>query len=41
MKFKATVRQQKSKLGTFGKVVSRELESYIGKEVEIEIKEAK
>lgn len=41
MIIKATVREQKSNLGTdkFGRITSKELAPFIGKDVEIEIKE--
>ncbi len=41
MKFKATVREQKTNLGKepFGKITSKALSGFIGKYVEIEITE--
>ncbi len=38
MKIKSTVREQKSKLGTFGKIVSQDLAEFIGKDIEFEPK---
>lgn len=40
MKFKAKVREQKSNLGKepFGRITSKNLAQFIGKDVEVEIK---
>jgi hypothetical protein len=40
MKFKATVREQKSPIGRYGRIVSKSLTEFIGKEVEITVKAA-
>jgi hypothetical protein len=39
IKFTCTIREQKSKLGSYGKIVNKGLSEMIGKKVEIRVKE--